>query len=190
MIADHDEYRKSKSLSQNLYTVRGEAALFEQLGSSRPRFPSTKRTATFAYALSRHLSPLSLSLFSRVFPINYICQVGTRNSASVSPCTREPRAAANADLRKIGARFWETVGQQTAREKRERGKGTHLYDETAANAATYPVDVGAGHRKTYNLTDGDRARCAKRVFDLFSRASIITGIFVRTSTLPVEFACN
>lgn len=108
-------------LSQNLYSIRGETALFEQLGSPRPRFPSTKRTATFAYVLSHSL----LSLLSRVFPINYICQVGARNSASVSPCTREPRAAANADLRKIGARFWETVGQQTERE-RERGKGTPL----------------------------------------------------------------
>ena len=50
-------------LSQNLYSVCDEAALFEQLGNPRPRFPSTKRTATFAYVLSH--SPLSsLSRFS------------------------------------------------------------------------------------------------------------------------------
>jgi len=52
------------------------------------------------------------------------------------------------------------ANRQKGREKEGR---EHLYDETVANAATYPVDVGAGHRKTYNLMDGDRARrCAKR----------------------------
>lgn len=62
-------------------------------------------------------------------------------------------------------------------EERQR-ENAHPVDETTANATTYPVDVGAGHRKTYNLTDGDRVRYAKREFDLLSRASIITGIFV------------
>lgn len=38
--------------------------------------------------------------------------------------------------------------------EREREGREHPRDETAANAATYSVDVGAGHKKTYNLTDG------------------------------------
>lgn len=132
-----------------------------------------------------HMRSTAIPLFSRlshVFPINYICQVGARNSVSrwvVHAWTKSRSECRFTQNRSPFLR--DSVGQQRGRE-RER--------ETAANATTYPVDVGAGHRKTYNLTNRDRTRCAKRSFDLFSRTSIITGIFVRTSTLHVEFACN
>lgn len=99
IIADHNK-QEFERYSRNLYSMMFAAseALFEQFGSLRLRF------FFFTDKKRQHLHTRSATI-SRVFPINYIRQVGARNAAWANLCTREPRAAANADLRKIGVHF-------------------------------------------------------------------------------------